>query len=383
MAKVEAASAMERDGALPPPLLLAAIEACPVNITISDLSRPDSPLIYVNRAFCETTGYAREEVLGRNCRFLQGEGTDRAAVETLRRAIRERRPVAVELLNYRRCGAPFLNRLELAPICAPTLGLDACVGIQRDITAFRAQEATRRQREKLEAIGRLASGFAHELNNLLQPVVTHADLLARGGLSDKRAERQACEDMLASARAARALTAKVLQFARRGAEGTQAEPASQRLGAAIGLAATSLPPGVRLDLRGVDQLRGPCALAPGELVQVFHNLFKNAAEAMRGEGIITIEARELDRDILLVVADTGPGVPPEAAARLFEPFFTTKPPGEGTGLGLAAVWGLVHGWGGAIALDPQPGQGARFRLRFPLIPNTPSDAEFDGWPVFS
>jgi PAS domain S-box-containing protein len=130
-------------------LLRAAVHACPVNVTISDLRRPSHPLCYVNASVCETTGYAAEEVIGRNCRFLQGPESDPAVVAAMREAIAARRPISVELLNYRRDGTAFRNRLELAPVTDPARGIDAYIGIQRDITAFRAAETTRREREKL------------------------------------------------------------------------------------------------------------------------------------------------------------------------------------------------------------------------------------------
>ena len=365
LARQEAEDGVAGEG-LSPLVLFAAIEACPVNITIADLSRRDAPLFFVNRAFCDTTGYAREEVIGRNCRFLQGEGTDEEAVAQMRRAIADRRPLTVELVNYRRCGMAFLNRVELAPVRDPARGIDACIGIQRDITAFRAQEASRQQREKLEAIGRLASGLAHELNNLLQPIVLNAALLAEGRLGAEDQREEALADMLGCARAARALTGRVLQFARRSAEEARAEPASQRLGEAVRVASALLPPGVRLVLRGLEGLEGPCPVALGELVQVFGNLFKNAAEAMAGDGMIEVEAVDDGEAVRVRVTDSGPGIDPACAARVFEPFFTTKPPGEGTGLGLACVWGLVRGWGGSIVLDTKPGPGASFVVTIPV-----------------
>jgi PAS domain S-box-containing protein len=347
-------------------LLLAAVEACPVNITISDLRRPDHPLTYVNPSFTQTTGYAAAEVLGRNCRFLQGPETSPEAVQAIRDAVAARRPLSIELLNYRRDGTPFLNRLELGPVTDRTAGIDAYIGIQTDITAFRAAETTRREREKLEALGRLAGGFAHELNNLLQPIVTYADLLGARLADDDPETAEQVSAILESAKAARDIAGKVLHFARRSAPDAEAAPAGQRLAEAVRFAARLLPPGVTLQVSALEEMTAPWAVDATELVQVLGNLFKNAADAMQGRGRIAVSAAQRGNRLVLRVADDGPGMDAATAARVFEPFFTTKRLGEGTGLGLSAVWGLVEGWGGRITLDTAPGRGARFVIEVPI-----------------
>ncbi len=347
-------------------MLQVAVEASPVCITISDLRLEDAPLIFVNRAFCETTGYARDEVIGRNCRFLQGEGTDRNAVALMRDAISRRQPIALELINYKSSGEPFLNRLELAPVRDPTLGIDAYVGVQRDVTAFRAAETSRREREKMEALGRLAAGFSHEPNNLLQPIVIYGRMLSsRLGACDETLSEQITA-IVDCASAAADITAKVLRFARSSACTTQAEPAGQRLGDVIRMASRLLPPSVSLSLTGLGDLSSNCSIDPAELLQVFGNLFRNASDAMNGDGLIRVDARMDGEEIVVSVSDTGLGIPPEALSRLFEPFFSTKPPGQGTGLGLATTYGIVRGWGGSITARNQRGGGAEFVLRIPL-----------------
>jgi PAS domain S-box-containing protein len=349
-------------------VLRAAVEASPVNVTIADMSQPDGPIIYANAAFYSTTGYTPDEVIGRNCRFLQGPDTDRDMVQRMREAIAARVPFTGEILNYRRDRTAFLNRLELAPLVDRDAGLDAYVGIQRDITAFRAAETCRREREKLAALGRLSAGFSHELNNLLQPIVTYADLLAaRLATGDEEASEQ-LRVILDSARAARNVTAQVLRFARvRAATGLTA-PAGRLLGDAMRLAARLLPPDVKFTVSGIDDLLEECELDATELLQVFSNLLKNAADAMCGQGLIRIEGRAEAGSLIVTVADNGPGMPPETAARIFEPFFSTKAAGSGTGLGLSTVWGIVTGWGGSISVDTAPGRGARFTLVIPLKP---------------
>jgi PAS domain S-box-containing protein len=347
-------------------LLRAAVQACPVNVTISDLRRPGHPLCYVNPAFCETTGYAAEEVIGRNCRFLQGPESDPAVIAAMREAIAARRSISVELVNYRRDGTPFRNRLELAPVTDQARGIDAYIGIQRDIAAFRAAETTRREREKLEALGRLAGGFAHELNNMLQPIIIYAELLGARLPPGDAGTAEEVAVMLDCARAAGDIARQVLHFSRRSAADAQPVPAGERVAHAVRFATRLLPPGVTVTLRGVEALDRSCAIDATEMIQVMGNLFKNAADAMGGRGAIGVSALERDGILVLTVEDDGPGMDPATAGRVFEPFFTTKPTGQGTGLGLSAVWGLVRGWGGQISLATAPGCGARFTIEVPL-----------------
>ena len=347
-------------------LLRVAVDASPVCITISDLRRDDAPLIFVNDQFCRTTGHTREQVIGRNCRFLQGEGTDRSVVARMREAIARREPVSIELISYKRTGEPFLNRLDLAPVRDSRLEIDAYVGVQRDITAFRAAEATRREREKMEALGRLASGFSHELNNLLQPIITYGGMLAARPEMAEAEYAEQINTIVDCASAARDITAQVLHFARSGVALSEAEPLSRRRGEAIRMASRLLPPGVSLSIEGVEDLSAACTIDTAELLQVLGNLFRNAANAMDGKGSVRLAAVMEDTTLVLSVSDTGPGVPPELWSRIFEPFFSTKPPGQGTGLGLATAWGIVRGWGGTLTVRNREGGGAEFIIRIPL-----------------
>jgi PAS domain S-box-containing protein len=142
------------------PLKDRALDAAAEGITISDLSLPDNPLIYVNTGFERLTGYPAEEVLGRNCRFLQGTDTDPATAETIRRAIHEERECTVEILNYRRDGTTFWNRLSLTPVRDDSGKVTNYIGVQSDVTARREaeealREANRRIRADLEAGARI------------------------------------------------------------------------------------------------------------------------------------------------------------------------------------------------------------------------------------
>jgi len=145
-----------------------ALDEAPVGITITDPDRPDNPLIYVNESFERITGYSAADVLGRNCRFLQGERTDDAAVATLRKAIDAAEPVTVELLNYRRDGEPFWNEVTVAPLRNEADKVTNYVGFQVDVTKRKeAQLALAAERERLDRLVNRINGLLEDVTELL------------------------------------------------------------------------------------------------------------------------------------------------------------------------------------------------------------------------
>jgi phosphoserine phosphatase RsbU/P len=131
-----------------------ALAATAEGITIADLSLPDNPLIYANAGFERLTGYSVAEVIGRNCRFLQGPATDPATVDALRRAVRERRALTVQLLNYRKDGTPFWNRLSITPVADASGAVTHFIGVQSDVTAEKeARDALEQANRRLEVAG--------------------------------------------------------------------------------------------------------------------------------------------------------------------------------------------------------------------------------------
>ena len=225
-----------------------------------------------------------------------------------------------------------------------------------------------RQSQKMEAIGRLAGGVAHDFNNLLLAINGYAELLA-GGLTDPRQQKFASEIRSAGDRAA-ALTAQLLAFSRR----QVLEPRVLDLNASITEIETMLGrligEDVRVELQLADDLKAIEA-DPAQIGQVLLNLAVNARDAMSGSGTLHISTRNDGGDVLLEVADTGVGMDEETQARIFDPFFTTKDVGQGTGLGLATVYGIITQSGGTITVRSSPGRGAAFVLRFPATDARP------------
>ncbi|OWK34144.1 sensory box histidine kinase/response regulator [Fimbriiglobus ruber] len=357
-----------------------AIRAATQGLLITDPNKPDNPIVYVSPGFERITGYASDEVLGCNCRFLQGADTDPVAVARLREAVRDAKSCSVELLNYRKDGTPFWNELSISPVRDEVGCLTHFVGVQADATGRRSLEEQFRQVQKMEAVGQLAAGVAHDFNNLLTIINGYSEILLQGLPSDDPFRDMVTEIFKAGERSA-GLTRQLLAFSRRqvltprilvlnGVVADTNKMLRRLIGADVRLTTT-------LD-RGLGAVRADS----GQIEQVLMNLAVNARDAMPRGGVLTIETRNVELDdayarahpdarpgpyVLLGVSDTGCGMSPEVRARIFEPFFTTKGAGKGTGLGLATVYGIVQQSGGHIMVDSEVGVGSTFKVYLPRV----------------
>ena len=326
-------------------------------------------------------GHRRTNMLGRNVGVLLPEDERlavRAALEDY--ATTGRGPLAgrqLELHGLRADGTEFPLELTVARVRGDARG--GTTGFIRDITERRLLEQQLRQSQKLEAIGRLASGVAHDFNNILMSIMGSADLLLMGVGDDETSRAEASEIKHSVLRGA-GLTRQLLAFSRR-------QPSSPRLialGDVIGGMDTMLRRliGPEIEFELVRPTTPVMVLAdPAQLEQVVLNLVINARDAMPDGGHLTVRLDELELDqpgalahvegkagsyARISVTDTGTGIDEAARARLFEPFFTTKEQGKGTGLGLSIVYGIVKQSGGYITVDSEPGRGAAFLIHLPL-----------------
>ncbi|MEI7606219.1 MAG: ATP-binding protein [Rhodospirillaceae bacterium] len=376
-----------RDSIAQSELLVATIESCPVSISIADAARPGLPLIYVNPSFTRTTGYALHEAIERNCDFLQGPDTDPETVRHLTEALGQGQPVDVEILNYRKDGSPFWNALMIAPLLRGGR-IVAFIGVQNDITDKRAQQQEYQRRHRLQALGQLAGGVAHEINNLLQPILTYAELVQGEIAAGHETAAKRLGKVIFSAEQARDIVRNVLRFSRTDANTLSEMDLAPLISEAVEFVRDLLPATVTVTVRGLDADLGQARINAVEMTQIMTNLINNAAQAMKGRGEIVVEATTarltpyhasllgvgIGRFCIVTVSDSGPGMDEAVLARLFEPFFTTKPLGQGTGLGLSVVYGILQNWRGAISATSTPGRGARFTLHIPLSSILPATA---------
>ncbi len=259
--------------------------------------------------------------------------------------------------------------------------------VMRDITDRRALELQLAQAQKLEAVGRLAGGVAHDFNNMLSAIRGYADLLLRkfpeGG------HRRYVEGILKASDKAALTTQQLLAFSRRQIMQPKLLDLNQAVAETTSLIRSVIGEDIELiTLASPDT--GKVMVDPGQFSRMLMNLAINSRDAMPGGGKLIIETRSVFLDdeyvlkhiqvqrghfAILSVTDTGTGIPPEIRAHIFEPFFTTKPQGEGTGLGLASVYGIVKQSGGYVWVYSEPGEGTIFKIYLPsVIDEKPKEA---------
>ena len=192
-------------------IFFAAVKTTRMPMIVTDPHQPDNPIVFANPAFLNMTGYGWDELVGRNCRLLQGADTDPDTVAEIRRAIERRQETSVEILNYKKNGAAFWNALFISPVHDADGKLIFFFASQLDVTRRRDAEEALRQAQKMEAVGQLTGGVAHDFNNLLTVIQGFGDVLRAQIEGDGEFDRK---------RAGRSINA-VLQAAERGATLTQ------------------------------------------------------------------------------------------------------------------------------------------------------------------
>jgi two-component system, cell cycle sensor histidine kinase and response regulator CckA len=235
--------------------------------------------------------------------------------------------------------------------------------IARDISANRQLEAQLRQAQKMEAVGQLAAGVAHEFNNLLQALMSMATILRLRSGAGIHVSKIAGDMELQIKRGA-GLTQQLLLFSRDALIEKADLDLREEVQKASVLLRQLIPENIKIVLKTAAQRLSVQADA-GQMQQVLLNLAINARDAMPGGGTLTLRAGSRGDEVFLEVEDTGSGMNDVTRAHLFEPFFTTKEPGKGTGLGLAVVHGIVVEHGGSIEVESRPREGSRFRIVLP------------------
>jgi len=355
-------------------LLDAAVAATPTAWIVTDAR---GVIEWVNPAFTTLTGYSAEEVLGRTMNLLKSGRHPDSFYADLWRTINEGRIWQGEMCNRHKSGALYDERMTIAPVRDREGRIAHYVAMKTDITDERQLEAQLARSQRLESIGLLASGIAHDLNNMLAPI-----MLAVSLIKDRHRDRETLEllDMMqGAAHRGAGVVQQVLTFAR-GADGERVQldvrPLLKELAQ---LVRETFPRQIRVSVL----VPSAPLLVQGDVTQlhqVLLNLAVNARDAMTEGGTLTLKAETVALNaasaiqapagqpgvyIKISVADTGSGIPPEVLDQIFEPFFTTKPRGEGTGLGLSTVYGMVRSHGGFVTVDSTPGAGTEFHVLLP------------------
>ncbi|MCU0984039.1 MAG: histidine kinase famiy protein [Acetobacteraceae bacterium] len=361
-------------------LFFEAVAVTRMPMVVTDPFQTDNPIVFVNQAFCDLTGYRPAEVLGRNCRFLQGPDTDRAVVARIRLAVAERRVVSAEIMNYRKDGSAFWNALFISPLVDRSGKLRYFFASQLDVSRRHDAEEALRQAQKMEALGQFTGSIAHDFNNLLQVITGYIESLkARFEGVDDQEVTTALTTMAGAAERGATLTRQLLGFARKQRLEGRVVSLNALVETILPMAAKVLGKDIAIET-DLAPLLWNARLDPVQAEMAILNLLMNARDAMPEGGRIVIttvnrevtaEAQNAPADLLmgsyavLSITDTGVGMPREVLARALDPFFTTKEAGRGTGLGLSMAYGFMRQSNGGLSITSEEGKGTTVTLFFP------------------
>jgi len=354
-----------------------AIEAVDVGVTITDATKKNHPLVYVNETLCKMTGYSKAELTGKGVRVLQKNNDHQPEHRRIEAAQARGEPVQVRFKSTRKDGSQYTDELSLSPVLNNEGKLTHYIGVNRDVTEKLDMEAKLHHSQKIEAIGQLTGGIAHDFNNHLSVIMGNLEFLEMDITNADHQEyiREATNAAKMGAR----LTNRLLTFARQGHLEPATLDANEHILHAIDLLRSTIGAQITLSTRLATDLWHIRA-DPSEVENTVVNLVINARDAMVNEGTITVETKNIrfaENDaeepfgispgdyIQLSVTDTGCGMSEEVKSKIFEPFFTTKETGKGTGLGLASIYGFVQQSGGHVYVYSEIDHGTVVNIYLP------------------
>jgi PAS domain S-box-containing protein len=360
--------------------LATAVEQAAEAIMITDAT---GRILYVNSGFERTSGYAREEAIGQNPRILKSGKQDAEFYRRMWAMLAAGEVWSGRLINKRKDGTLYEEDGAISPMRDGAGKIVNYVAVKRDVTREAALEKQLRQAQKMEVVGKLAGGVAHDFNNILMAIGSYCELMMTK-LADSDPMCEYVQEVLKSQKRGASLTAELLAFSRK----QVLEPQVFDLGAVVSNMENLLQRliGEDIDLMVLTGLEREMVEAdPNQIEQVIMNLAVNSRDAMPQGGRLTIEIshEEFDEEyakhhldakpgpyVKLSVSDNGHGMDKETLSHVFEPFFTTKDKEKGTGLGLATAYGIVTQSGGTIRAYSEPDKGTTFKIYLPRVLTT-------------
>lgn len=357
-----------------------AVEQSPVSIVITDLDgRPQ----YVNPKFTEVSGRTLEDILDRNIEVLRDGHSSEESYRKFLETVRGGGEWLGEFSTRRPDGSVVWESVKVSCMRNPGGEITNLLCMREDITSRKTLESELRQAHKMESLGTLAGGIAHDFNNLLAIIHGYSEFCLQG-TAEPAVLQKSLQEIHRAAERASGLVKQILTFSRKAEIRYAPVDLNQLAHDLVALMAETFPRTVTFQLALADQLP-PLLADQTQLQQIVLNLCVNARDAMPQGGSITVTtgirsgaellARHHAADVTrryacLDVSDTGTGMTAEVRARIFEPFFTTKQANQGTGLGLAVVYGIASSHQGFIDVDSTVGVGSTFHVYLPLAAET-------------
>ena len=360
-------------------LLATAIQQASEGVVITDAS---ASILYANPAFEKMSGYTQSELLGRSIALLQSEGSAEDRHQEVLACLARGEAWKGRLSNRNKSGRTFQVQATIYPIRDHNGVITHHVALENDITRSVQLEKQLQQAQKMEIMGKLASGMAHDFNNMLAVAIGQAQLLGDSLPKDEPSQKNVAL-VLQACHHAKDLLRRILALGRTDTAERTIVSLPQVAGQVFALLRPELPPGVQIE---TEEAAPPDALTvwadPTQMQQVLMNLCTNALHAMQPDGgrlLVRFEREAIDPGdpgpmpalppgdyVKLTVSDTGIGIgDPEMLEKIFDPFFSTKPAQKGTGLGLAIVYAIVLNHDGAITVESKSGVGTRFHVYLP------------------
>ncbi|MBI5744305.1 MAG: PAS domain S-box protein [Elusimicrobia bacterium] len=339
----------------------------------------DGRITYVNDAFEKTTGFSAREAIGQKPNLLKSGEHPAEYYAEMWTSMQKGVPWTGRIVNKRKDGAFYTVQANIFPLKDAAGGVTAYVAIQEDVSALTDIEEQLRQSQKMEAVGRLAGGVAHDFNNILMAIDGHARFIAPALGGDTQAQADLAE-IRKSVDRATSLTRQLLAFSRKQRAAFQPLDLRRHLLESEKMLRRLIGENITLGISAGEA--GIIKADPGQLDQILVNLLVNARDAMPDGGGLEIKVlrHELALPVptlfgvmprggyaVLSVRDSGHGMDGATMKNIFDPFFTTKPKGKGTGLGLSIVYGIIKHHGAYLTVASQPGKGAAFTAYFPVL----------------
>jgi len=357
-------------------LLSAVVEQATEGIIIINADRK---LDYVNPAFLKMTDYQLDEVLGRDAGLFRSGIHDNAFYDEIWDTLARGESWQGRIVNRKRDGSPLEADRTFFPVRDRFGNIMNYVSLVRDMSEEAEMKKQLLRSQKLQAIGTLAGGVAHDFNNILTPIMLYTQL-ALDELPADAETHSNLEQVLRSAERARLLVQQIMTFSRQSEQPRQPVQILPIIEETLQLLRTSFPAQIEIQQR-LDANDAMVLADPTQIHQIFLNLANNARQAIGdASGILEVKLQRASVSasnrkrppqlvpgpyVTLEVRDSGCGMTAELENRIFDPFFTTKEVGQGTGLGLSVVQGIVQSMGGAIFVRSCPGQGSAFMVYFP------------------